>query len=166
MTPDFTSSDPSVSVMPVSAPVQDSSGRRSESCTDAHPASDDHPPASVDGSNPGLRDGLDQLPADYENLQRRLATMPVIEQAKGLLIGRFGIDADTAFALLRRWSSYTNTKLRDVSGLLIETAARPVDADADRASRPGAALDVLIAGLNAGTLPEQAARGMPDETNR
>jgi hypothetical protein len=112
-------------------------------------------PASVDGSSPDLSDGLDQLLADRENLQRRLRTMPVIEQAKGILIGRFGLDPDAAFGLLRRWSCNTNGKLRDISQLLLTTAAQPVDADGARAGRP-AALDLLIADLNAGVCTDQA----------
>lgn len=40
-----------------------------------------------------------QLVADYQHLQDRLHSQPVIEQAKGVLMGRYRIDADTAFAL-------------------------------------------------------------------
>jgi hypothetical protein len=112
--------------------------------------------ATVNGSEAGLHDGLDQLLVDYENLQRRLQTMPVIEQAKGLLIGRFGIEPEAAFALLRRWSSHTNVKLRDLSRLLVDTAAEPVephDAAGPRQTRD--ALDHLIASLNTGARTNQ-----------
>ena len=50
------------------------------------------------------------------NLRAKLASLPVIEQAKGILMGRYQISPDAAFALLRRWSSHTNLKLRDISG--------------------------------------------------
>lgn len=108
-----------------------------------------------DAPEPAPVDGLDQLLADHENLQRRLRTMPVIEQAKGILIGRFGLDPDAAFGLLRRWSCNTNGKLRDISQLLVTTAAQPVDADGAGSGRP-AALDLLIADLNAGVCTDQA----------
>lgn len=49
----------------------------------------------------------------------------MIEQSKGLLMGYYGIDADTAFAVLRRWSSWNNTKLRDVSERLVAAASHP-----------------------------------------
>jgi hypothetical protein len=107
------------------------------------------------GSGEGLSDGLDQLLADYQHLQRRLATLPVIEQAKGVLIGRFGIDADTAFALLRRWSSHSNVKLRDICRLLVDTAAQPSDTAASHhpPSRGDVTLQQLLDHLNGGTVP-------------
>jgi hypothetical protein len=46
--------------------------------------------------------------AMLDGLERRLASQPLIEQSKGILMGHDGIDPDTAFALLRRWSSTTN----------------------------------------------------------
>jgi len=65
----------------------------------------------------------DDLVAELDGLQHRMATQPVIEQSKGILIGHFGIDPDTAFDVLRRWSSYTNLKLRDISHILVATAS-------------------------------------------
>src|SRR3954451_62575 len=64
---------------------------------------------------------------DLADMRQRLATLPVIEQSKGLLMGHYGIDADTAFALLRRWSSHTNLKLRDISRMLVDAATTPAD---------------------------------------
>ena len=51
------------------------------------------------------------LVQEVNGLRRRLLTQPAIEQAKGVLIGFYGIDADTAFAVLVRWSQHSNTKL-------------------------------------------------------
>jgi len=62
---------------------------------------------------------------ELADMRRRLDTLPVIEQSKGLLMARFGIDSDTAFAVLRRWSSHTNLNLRDISRMLVEAAAEP-----------------------------------------
>jgi AmiR/NasT family two-component response regulator len=43
-----------------------------------------------------------------------LSTRDVIGQAKGILMERFGLTADAAFAVLVKASSETNTKLRIV----------------------------------------------------
>ena len=43
----------------------------------------------------------------------------VIEQAKGMLMLTYRIDADTAFQLLRRHSQNTNTKLHDLAAHLV-----------------------------------------------
>jgi hypothetical protein len=123
-----------------------------------HPSTDGRDVAG-DGSGPGLSDGVEQLLLDYEHLQRRLETMPVIEQAEGILMGRFGIDPDTAFQLLRRWSSHTNHKLRDISGLLVAAAAQPAadPTDGPQRQRTPTALDHLISRLNTSVHPGQHA---------
>jgi hypothetical protein len=56
-----------------------------------------------------------------ENAQLRhaLESRAVIEQAKGALVMRYGLDADRAFAVLRRWSQDRNIKLRTVAEALI-----------------------------------------------
>jgi hypothetical protein len=68
---------------------------------------------------------------ELADLQQKLATLPVIEQSKGLLMAHYGIDADTAFAILRRWSSHTNLKLRVISRMLVDAASEPDDAESD-----------------------------------
>ena len=50
------------------------------------------------------------LAAELEDLKRLLASQPVIEQSKGILMGRLGVGPDTAFQMLTRWSSHTNRK--------------------------------------------------------
>ena len=84
---------------------------------------DGHGP-SVNGLNPP-GDELANLAAELEGLRQRLKTLPVIEQSKGLLMGHYGVDAETAFLILRRWSSHTNLKLREISGYLVAAASRP-----------------------------------------
>jgi GAF domain-containing protein len=54
------------------------------------------------------------------NLQRALQSRGVIDQAKGVLMGRHGITADAAFELLARQSQETNRKLRDIAAELVE----------------------------------------------
>lgn len=86
------------------------------------------------GANGHLNQGQDEqirLATELTGLQQRLASLPVIEQSKGLLMGHYGVDADTAFAILRRWSTTTNTKLREVSASLV--AAVMTDGDGSNA---------------------------------
>lgn len=54
------------------------------------------------------------------HLSTALGTRLRIGQAQGLLMHRFGYDADAAFDVLRRASQHTNTKLRDVAAALVE----------------------------------------------
>jgi hypothetical protein len=49
----------------------------------------------------------------------------VIGQAQGLLMAWLDMDADNAFAYLRRVSSHENRKLRDVAAEIVRTRQRP-----------------------------------------
>jgi GAF domain-containing protein len=49
----------------------------------------------------------------------------LVGQAQGILMERFGIDADQAFAVLRRYSQDHNVKLRAVAQRLIDTRRLP-----------------------------------------
>src|SRR5215211_2107442 len=55
-----------------------------------------------------------------EHLRTALGTRLKIGQAQGLLMHRFGHDADQAFALLKRASQNSNTKLREVAAALVD----------------------------------------------
>jgi AmiR/NasT family two-component response regulator len=59
--------------------------------------------------------------ADYHNLQSAFARRAAIEQAKGILMSRNGINAEQAFASLRDFSGRTGTKLVDVAGAIIDS---------------------------------------------
>ncbi len=48
-----------------------------------------------------------------------------IDQARGIIMGIYGVDANTAFTILRRHSQHTNTRLRDVAGTLVQAAPSP-----------------------------------------
>ena len=61
----------------------------------------------------------------HAELRELLRSLPVIEQAKGMLMGYYGVDADTAFRLLRRWSSVRNIKVRTLSAAIVEAAGQP-----------------------------------------
>jgi GAF domain-containing protein len=70
-----------------------------------------------------------QMQAQHE-LQEQLYTAiesrDVIGQAKGILIAREGVDADTAFQLLRSRSQSSNQKLREVARRLVDdTSSTP-----------------------------------------
>jgi GAF domain-containing protein len=56
-------------------------------------------------------------------LTEAMKSRAVIEQAKGILMGRHGCDADAAFAMLRQTSQHRNHKLRDVAQRLVDEAS-------------------------------------------
>ena len=66
-----------------------------------------------------------QLRAQHElteNLQAALTSRGIIERAKGILMERERIDADTAFKALRQASMDSNRKLREIAQELVERA--------------------------------------------
>jgi hypothetical protein len=48
----------------------------------------------------------------------------VIEQAKGALMLRYGLDQDAAFAVLKRWSQDSNIKLHTIADTLVNSVCR------------------------------------------
>jgi GAF domain-containing protein len=60
-----------------------------------------------------------------EQLTSALERRTVIGQAEGILMERFDMPADRAFAVLRRVSSTSNTKLHEVAQTLIRTRETP-----------------------------------------
>jgi len=82
--------------------------------------------------------------AQAENAQLREAaeTRAVIEQAKGMMIARFGCDADRAFAMLSEMSRTQRRKVRDVAAALVREALRSPNArvvDLAGSAKPAAA---------------------------
>jgi hypothetical protein len=59
------------------------------------------------------------LREENEQLRQAIRSRAVIEQAKGALMLRFGIEDSAAFAVLRRWSQDSNVKLRTVAETLV-----------------------------------------------
>ncbi|HZO69061.1 MAG TPA: GAF and ANTAR domain-containing protein, partial [Kribbellaceae bacterium] len=55
------------------------------------------------------------------HLWQAIDARKLIGQAQGMLMERFNLDADQAFAVLRRYSQDNNVKLRDVAQRLIDT---------------------------------------------
>jgi PAS domain-containing protein len=55
-----------------------------------------------------------------DNLNRALTSRAVIDQAKGVIMGRLGVNAEDAFARLVNLSSRLNVKVRDLATLITE----------------------------------------------
>jgi AmiR/NasT family two-component response regulator len=56
----------------------------------------------------------------YHDLQGSFGRRAVIEQAKGILMGRHAIDADQAFAMLRDHSQRNGCKVADVAASMVD----------------------------------------------
>jgi len=89
-------------------------------------------------------------PPELADLRRWLGSLPVIEQAKGILMAHYLIDADTAFQVLRRWSSHHNIKIRAISQQLAAAAARP-----GRSPEEHSALAYTLAILEGSEIPPE-----------
>jgi response regulator NasT len=59
--------------------------------------------------------------SDYHNLQGAFARRVVIEQAKGILMGRNEIDSETAFTMLRDHSRRKRQNILDVSAAIVDS---------------------------------------------
>ncbi|MFC6160157.1 GAF and ANTAR domain-containing protein [Kribbella jiaozuonensis] len=60
-----------------------------------------------------------------DNLAQAVDARKLVGQAMGILMERYNLDGDRAFAILRRYSQDTNTKLHAVALQLIETRKLP-----------------------------------------
>jgi GAF domain-containing protein len=60
-----------------------------------------------------------------ENLVAAIDARHLIGQAQGILMERFGLNADQAFGVLRRYSQSNNVKLRLVAERIVETRRLP-----------------------------------------
>ena len=63
---------------------------------------------------------LAALRRELAGLRRSQESRAQIEQAKGMLMWRYGMSADRAFEVLRRWSSLYNVKLRVAAEALVD----------------------------------------------
>ncbi len=70
----------------------------------------------------------------YARLQARLTSMPVIEQAKGIIMAKYGWPEDQAFDALRRASQRENIKVRELAARIV--AQTTSQAPAPRQARP------------------------------
>ena len=64
------------------------------------------------------------LRRENDRLRAMIESRAVIEQAKGALILRYGLDDGAAFAVLSRWSQNSNVKLHTIADTLINVVCR------------------------------------------
>jgi hypothetical protein len=84
------------------------------------------------------RTGQDRLQySAYARLQARLASLPVIEQAKGILMAQYGWPEDRAL----RWvSQRENIKVRDLAACVVARTVCPAPAQRRRADAAATAV--------------------------
>ena len=76
----------------------------------------------VDTTAEELQSAIDitlQRFTEYHNLQGAFGRRAVIEQAKGILMARNGVDADKAFGMLRDHSQRSGQKLAEVAAAIV-----------------------------------------------
>ena len=73
----------------------------------------------------------------FARMQARLETMPVIEQAKGILMAQQRCGPDEAFDLLRRASQRANIKVSVLAAHIVEQVASPGPGSGVTHARPG-----------------------------
>jgi len=84
--------------------------------------------AGLDTADP-LRPAQEQeerlllLQEEVEQLRQAIASRPVIDQARGILMATYGCTSDEAWHILREASQLSNTKLRTVAESLTASAA-------------------------------------------
>jgi hypothetical protein len=67
---------------------------------------------------------IEVLRRENDRLRQTIESRAVIEQAKGALILRYGLDDCAAFAVLSRWSQNSNVKLHTIADTLINVVCR------------------------------------------
>jgi AmiR/NasT family two-component response regulator len=78
------------------------------------------------------------LADENANLQRALDTRVVIEQAKGVLAERLGVDVHEAFQVLRMSARSHRMRLHDLAARVVETRETPPEVEQQLARRPRA----------------------------
>ena len=74
--------------------------------------------------------------SDFRRLEAAFARRALIEQAKGILMERHGVDQAIAFGLLRKHSRTTNRRLIDVAGAVADGHALLPGPDGSRGGLP------------------------------
>jgi ANTAR domain len=70
-------------------------------------------------SAPAGEAALAALRRENAHLREALTSRAVIDQARGVLILRYGIDEERAFLVLQRWSQHHNTDVRRIAETLV-----------------------------------------------
>ena len=66
---------------------------------------------------------LEAMAEEIDQLREALTSRAAIDQAKGILMARYGVDADDAFRRLVKMSNDSNVRVADVAKALVYTAA-------------------------------------------
>ena len=74
----------------------------------------------------------------YARLTARLQTMPVIEQAKGIIMAQSACDDAEAFDMLRRASQRSNVPVRELAARILAKSAGTAASTAAKARDPAA----------------------------
>lgn len=94
----------------------------------------------MDGVIDGLVGDVRTLQREVLQLRRALVSRACIDQAKGIIMARNGLDADIAFSVLLRWSSLTNIRL----AVLAEALVTGIGADANAPTPHQAVVDQFL----------------------
>ncbi|WP_190095373.1 ANTAR domain-containing response regulator [Streptomyces griseoflavus] len=86
------------------------------------PALDGTPSPVVSAVAREREERLHLLQEEIEQLRQAIASRPVIDQARGILMATHGCTSDEAWHILREASQLSNTKLRDVARSLTACA--------------------------------------------
>jgi hypothetical protein len=95
----------------------------------------------------------------YARLQARLDTMPVIEQAKGVLMAQHRCGPDEAFELLRRASQRLNLKVSVLAAQVVEQVSSPEPQPRPRRARGAGSQGRALTGngvADSGSRPRRA----------
>ena len=68
---------------------------------------------------------VEECQEEVEDLRAALETRPVIDHAKGILIGRRHCTPEEAFAMLAEASQRSNRKVRDVAQAIVQAESEP-----------------------------------------
>lgn len=85
-------------------------------------------------ASPVFRPGQLQR-SQLARLRARLDTMPVIEQAKGIIMAQSACDSAQAFDLLRRASQRSNVPVRELAAAIVSGLGRPRPVRSDDPAR-------------------------------
>ncbi|WP_235737368.1 ANTAR domain-containing protein [Nocardioides alcanivorans] len=107
-----------------------------------HPVAPDEFPNEVPAT--GGAEEVALLRSEVDHLRRALASQPTIDQAKGMLMARFRIDSEAAFAVLKRLSQDHNVKVRDIAGAMVAViSAKQIGTEPSRSKTARIAVDLL-----------------------
>ncbi len=83
------------------------------------------PEAAAEAVATTLAATVDRLRDELDGLRQAMRSRALIEQAKGMLMERYGCTPEDAFTRLTTLSQHANIKLADVASALVATSARP-----------------------------------------